>query len=212
LPLADGITGGVIGAGGTAVIMTGFTAGAGGTAVIMTGFTAGATAEAAARVSSGSRLGTFGLSSTPSRLNWDGICRGSGRLVSAWGKVGFGAAGLVSLGICAGVSVVGAFVSSLLPHDLRQSVGGAAVTAAGLLAVVPVPGANVVAGARGKSKRLIAVAAVLLGFVACGAEAVDCTLGTEPFGSVMLALVGSAEVVGNVGQLPAYGLDASVGT
>jgi hypothetical protein len=49
-----------------------------------------------------------------------------------------------------------------LPHDLRQSVGGAAVTAAGLFAAVPVPGANVVAGARGKSKPLIAVADVLV--------------------------------------------------
>ena len=111
---------------------------------VMAGLTMGVEPAAGAVLSIVSRLGALGFSSTGRRLNCWGICSGSGRLLSACGRTGLAEAGWLSNDVCAGLSVVWGLLSSALPHDFRQSLGGAAVIGAGLGAVVLALGGMVI--------------------------------------------------------------------
>src|SRR5258708_5589923 len=104
--------------------------------VATAGFPAAGEAAAAAGAHIGSLFCALGFSSAGRRSYCAGICSGSRRLLSAWGKRDFVGAGLLSLELGTGFSVTGALLSSVLPHDLRQSLGGAVVTGAGVFTVV----------------------------------------------------------------------------
>src|SRR5207245_1699731 len=99
--------------------------------------------------------------------------KGSGRLLSAWGKSGFAGAALLSPELGTGFSVIGALPSSFLPHDLRQSLGGAVVTGAGVVSVVTGLGVIVVVAGFVSSKRFTGVAEAPTRLLVCGKETGD---------------------------------------
>jgi hypothetical protein len=128
---------------GTGMLPVGGEVLAGCATVAMAGCTTGVEAAAEAGTSIELRFCALGFVSIGWGSNCWGICSGSGRLLSAWGKTGLVGGALLSVDGCHGFAVVSTLLSSVLPHDLRQSLGGAAVTGATLFAVVPALGAVV---------------------------------------------------------------------
>jgi hypothetical protein len=123
--------------------------------------------------------------------------------------MGFAEAGLLSAGACAVFPLVEALLSSVLPQDWRQSVGGAAIVDVDLLAGVSVLDHRVVGAGLGVSNPLNGVAAGLPWLLGDDTEAGVCVTITGSLGAVGIALAGA--VCGVVVRLLGYGGKAGMG-
>jgi hypothetical protein len=105
-------------------------------------------------------------------------------LLSACGKVGFAGAALLSPELGAGLStdfsVPGALRSSALPQEVRQSLGGAVVTAGGVLTVLTGLDGIVIGAGFVSSKRFADVE-----------ETTDGMLPAGPFRTLVLPVTGA---------------------